>query len=57
MMGVFKKKHKLTEFLPEALWAEMIESVVSDLSGRHRPFQSLVRPRAEDNLLTKQGQA
>jgi hypothetical protein len=33
--GAFQK-HKLTEFLPEALWAEVIESVVSGLSGRHR---------------------
>ena len=34
-MGV-PKTPRLTEFLPEALWAEMIESVVSNLSGRHR---------------------
>jgi hypothetical protein len=33
-MGV--PETQLTEFLPEALWAEMIESVVSGLSGRHR---------------------
>jgi hypothetical protein len=30
------KNTRLTEFLPEALWVEMIEGVVSDLSGRHR---------------------
>lgn len=39
-MGV--PKTRLTEFLPEALWAEMIESVVSGLSGRHRRPQSRV---------------
>jgi hypothetical protein len=33
-MGV--PKTQLTEFLPEALWTEMIESVVSGLSARHR---------------------
>jgi len=27
---------KLTEFLPEALWAEMIECVVGSLSACHR---------------------
>jgi hypothetical protein len=34
--GVVSGKKTLTKFLPETLRAEMIESVVSDLSGRHR---------------------
>ena len=33
-------KTQLTEFLPEPLWAEMIECVVSGLSGRHRYSKS-----------------
>lgn len=63
---------QLTKFLPEALWAEMIEGVVSDLSGRHRRFSKIeswpepspgigcgddVGQLDMDSLLTNQSQA
>ena len=47
----------LTKFLPEAFWAEMIECVVSDLSGRHRRSKVECLVPGMSGWLTNQGPA